>query len=169
MSAFSTTPDLTRRPRARIAFGDADMVRRSIYALSRGASPDKLDIVDRMVDQFFASLPFAASLGAMDAMELLDRIGVEGVRFPGELVLIRKVLFTLDGVLHDITGGEIRIDTIVTRAFVGRCLRRFGALPPPFTSADYWVLQKAALRYGLGWWAPQPMLGPAPPRPAVLR
>jgi ubiquinone biosynthesis protein len=173
---WALTGRLSREDRRSAAFliagmslRDADTVRRAIRALSRGAAPDKLEIIDRSVDQFFASLPFAASLGAMDAMELLDRIGVEGVRFPGELVLIRKVLFTLDGVLHDITGGEIRIDTIVTRDFVGRCLKRLGTLPPPFKPADYLALQKTALRYALGLWAPPRAASPAQPLPAALR
>ena len=86
-------------------------------------------------------------------MELLDQIGLEGVRFPASLVLIRKVMFTLDGVLHDITGGEVRMDTIVAREFVSRWMRRFGSVPSPLSLADYREAQKSALRYVSGMWA----------------
>jgi predicted unusual protein kinase regulating ubiquinone biosynthesis (AarF/ABC1/UbiB family) len=135
---------------------DSAGVRSTIHALSRGTAGDdgtNTAIIDRCVTEYFDELPFACSLGALDAMRLLDRIGVEGVRFSGSLVLIRKVMFTLDGVLHDITGGTVRIDTIVTREFLSRWLKKVGALPGPFTVADYLAVQRSALMYVTGLWS----------------
>lgn len=135
---------------------DSAGVRSAIHALSRGTAGDdgtNTAIIDRCVTEYFDELPFACSLGALDAMRLLDRIGVEGVRFSGSLVLIRKVMFTLDGVLHDITGGTVRIDTIVTREFLSRWLKKVGALPGPFTVADYLAVQRSALMYVTGLWS----------------
>jgi hypothetical protein len=100
-------------------------------------------------------MPFVYSPGAMDAMRLLDQIGVEGVRFPGALVLIRKVLFTLDGVLNDVAGHDVRIDTVVSRNFVSRWLRSPRSVPPPFQFADYLAAQRSALYYVSGLWSLQ--------------
>jgi hypothetical protein len=86
-------------------------------------------------------------------MRLLDTVGVRGVRFPASLVLIRKVLFTLDGVLHDIAGGDVRIDTIITRDFISRWIWQLGWLPGPFGFADFLEAQKTALLYAGGLWS----------------
>jgi ubiquinone biosynthesis protein len=135
---------------------DAAGVRASIHALSRSeASAQRHDgeIIDRTVEAFFKALPHACSLGAIDAMRLLDRIGVEGVRFPGALVLIRKVIFTLDGVLGDIAGDSVRIDTIVAREFLVRWIRQLGALPAPFGVRDLLAVQRSVFNYATGLWA----------------
>jgi hypothetical protein len=66
---------------------------------------------------------------------------------------MRKVLFTLDGVLNDIAGGEVRIDTVMTREFASRWLTRFGNPPPPFEVGDLLAMQKSAFYYATGLWA----------------
>jgi hypothetical protein len=86
-------------------------------------------------------------------MRLLDRIGIEGVRFPAALVLIRKVIFTLDGVLRDVAGEGVRIDTVVAREFMIRWMRQFGALPSPFGLADLLAVQRSFFCYATGLWA----------------
>jgi ubiquinone biosynthesis protein len=139
-----------------MTFRDAHGVRTAIHALNRGAEafqPWHTAVIDSVVDRFFDELPHACSLNAIDAMRLLDTIGLEGVRFPPELVLIRKVLFTLDGVLHDIAGGDVRIDAVVARDFLARLLKGLGRLPSPFTLADYLAMQASAWYYGTGFWA----------------
>jgi ubiquinone biosynthesis protein len=135
---------------------DAAGVRTAIHALSRSepaAVRKDAEIIDRCVANFFSELPHACSLGAIDAMRLLDRIGVEGVRFPAALVLIRKVIFTLDGVLCDIAGEGVRIDTTVAREFLLRWIRQFGALPAPFSLTDLLAVERSLFRYATGLWA----------------
>jgi ubiquinone biosynthesis protein len=149
-----------RRHVARMIIGmtlrDSGAVAAALKALSRpadGAGPASVDIIDRCVGQFFRELPHVCSLGALDAMRLLDRVGMEGVRFPVELVLIRKVLFTLDGVLRDIAGDDIRLDGIIAREFLSRLIVTRGSLPPPFKFEDYLAVQRSMLRYVTGLWA----------------
>jgi ubiquinone biosynthesis protein len=159
---WALTGRLTRTDRRYVArliimmtFRDASGVREAIHALSRAdtESESYRATIDRGVTRFFASLPFVYSPGALDAMRLLDQIGIEGVRFPAALVLIRKVLFTLDGVLNDISGGDVRIDTVVSREFIARCLRHPGSIPPPLQFADYLAAQRSALLYATGFWS----------------
>lgn len=135
---------------AAMTFRDAPGVREAIVALS---SPDDRPAISRFVAEFFGRLPIVCSLGAMDAMRLLDRIGMEGVRFPAALMLLRKVMFTLDGVLNDIAGESVRIDTVVAREFTERLLSGFGRVPPPLTFGDYLDVQLSALRYAAGLWS----------------
>lgn len=160
---WALTGRLNREERRHLArlmimmtFRDAAGVRAAIHALScgvPGARPGTAEIVDRCVDRFFKDLPHACALGAIDAMRLLDHIGAQGVRFSGSLVLIRKGLLTLDGVLRDVAGEDVRLDTVVTRDFVGRWLKRMGSLPGPFRLGDLFAVEKSALWYATGLWS----------------
>ncbi len=109
--------------------------------------------IDRRVRRFFRALPLVCSPGAMDAIRLLDQIGMEGVRFPGALVLIRKTLFTLEGVLQDVAGEDVRPDLIVAREFMARWLEGWGVLPDPLTVGDLLAMERSALFYGSGLWS----------------
>ncbi len=153
---WALTGRLTRDQRRHAArligamtFRDARGVCEAVVALS---GPGDREVVEKLVNEYFAALPVVCSLGAMDAMRLLDRIGMEGVRFPAALVLLRKVMFTLDGVLNDIAGESIRIDTVVAREFGERLLASWGRVPAPLTFKDYVGVQLSALRYAAGWW-----------------
>jgi predicted unusual protein kinase regulating ubiquinone biosynthesis (AarF/ABC1/UbiB family) len=139
-----------------MTFRDAAGVRAAIHGLCRnatGSQKDAVEIVDRCVGRFFKDLPHVCSLGAMDAMRLLDQIGMEGVRFPPSLVLIRKTLFTLEGVLRDVAGEEVRLDAVVARDFVARWLWRVGWLPGPFKLGDLLAIERSAFWYASGLWS----------------
>jgi ubiquinone biosynthesis protein len=160
---WALTGRLTRTERrqaarliAAMTLRDRNGVRDAVVALSRplpGTEPANLALIESAVKRYFQSLPHVCSLGAIDAMRLLDSLGMEGVRFPATLVLLRKVLFTLDGVLHDVAGGAVRMDTVIAREFSERALRNFGSVPPPFTLSDYLAVQRSAVAYALGFWA----------------
>lgn len=140
-----------------MTFRDSGGVRAAIHALSSGATASRQaadrEVIDRCVDRFFKDLPLVCSLGALDAMRLLDRIGLEGVRFPSSLVLIRKVMFTLDGVLRDVAGEEVRLDTVIARDFVARWVKRFGRVPAPFSYRDVVSIERSILWYATGLWS----------------
>jgi ubiquinone biosynthesis protein len=171
---WALTGRLSRNERRHLArliimmtFRDSTGVRAAIQALSSSAGcsgPEAAEIIDRCVDHFFKGLPHACSLGAIDAMRLLDGIGLEGVRFPGSLVLIRKVLFTLDGVLRDVAGQEVRLDAVVAREFLSRWFKQFGWLPAPFKLSDLLAVERSVLWYvsGLWSWAAKPAVAPPP-------
>lgn len=160
---WALTTRLSREQRRQLAllmikmtFRDVAGVRSAIYALAseaNGSDQSHTQIVDRCVKAYFEALPLACSLGALDAMRLLEQIGIEGVRFPGSLVLIRKSMFTLDGVLRDVVGDDVRIDTIVAGEFMSRWFKRAGSLPSPFSLADYFAVQRSALFYASGLWS----------------
>jgi len=92
--------------------------------------------IGRSVNQFFERLPAGHGPGVLDAMRLLDEIALEGVRFPAALFLFRKILFTLDGVLHDVAGPDVRIDHIIAREFLTRWVASFGVFYAPLVMKD---------------------------------
>ena len=45
--------------------------------------------------------------------------------------MLRKIVFTLDGVLFDVTRGEVRIDQVITGEFLTRWIASFGGFHAP--------------------------------------
>ena len=109
-------------------------VAQAIRALSRRA-PGR--IIERFVDRYFDALPTDQSPGALDAMRLLDQIAMGGATFPAPLFMFRKILFTLDGVLHDVVGSDVRIDNVMAREFITRWLASFGLFHTPLELRDF--------------------------------
>ncbi len=132
---------------AGMTFGDCDGVIAAIEALRLPGSQGQGSIA-RHVRRYLERLPAAASPGALDAMHLLDEIALEGVRFPPALFLFRKILFTLDAVLQDVAGGDVRIDDVVVGDFLSRWLSSLGLFHAPLEWRDLAVLPCSAMILG---------------------
>ena len=102
-------------------------------------------LIENHVNRFFAQLPPDRAPDVLDAMTLLDDLVLKGVSFPSALFLFRKVLFTLDGVLHDVAGGAVRIDQVIAYEFLTRCIGSFGVFHEPLNVKDLWPLLQALL------------------------
>jgi ubiquinone biosynthesis protein len=127
-----------------------DGVRRAIRDLSLSAdrrNHSRLKAIDGCVTQFFEQLPSGASTGMLDAMRLLDRIALEGVHFPPPLFLFRKIVLTLDGVLYDVAGPDVRIDEVIAREFLTRCAASLGLFHAPLEWKDFAAIEWNALLY----------------------
>ena len=127
-----------------------DGVRQAIRDL--GLSADRrnharLGVIDGCVHAFFEQLPPDASPGTLDAMRLLDRIALEGVHFPPPLFLFRKIVLTLDGVLYDVAGPDVRIDEVIAREFLTRCAASLGLFHAPLRWKDFAAIEWNALLY----------------------
>jgi predicted unusual protein kinase regulating ubiquinone biosynthesis (AarF/ABC1/UbiB family) len=123
-------------------------VRDAILALrrpgrARGRTGER--IIGRTVDRFFRELPPGRDPGMLDGMRLLDEIAMQGVHFDAALFLFRKSLFTLDGVLNDIAGPEIRMDVIIARQFLTRWAASFGLMYSPLRMRDVLSVEWSAL------------------------
>lgn len=128
-------------------FRNADGVCEAIEALSRkDGNPERVKMIRAHVDELFQRVR-GRGPGVMDAMMLLDEIALEGVRFPGALFLFRKVLFTLEGVLHDVTGHPVEIDEVIVREFLARAISSGGLFHAPLKSRDFATIQREALCY----------------------
>jgi len=110
----------------------------AIEALAKSEQNPKALIrqhVTRLFEEF-------ESPGVLQAMMLLDELALEGVRFPPALFLFRKVLFTLDGVLHDVAGHDVRIDHVIAREFLTRAAASLGWFHAPLKGSDFAVLAR---------------------------
>jgi ubiquinone biosynthesis protein len=131
-----------------------DGVRAAIRALRRPGPGRRAAgrIIDRAVDRFFAGLPEDRAPGVLDAMRLLDEAALHGVPFTAPLFLFRKSLFTLDGVLQDIAGHEVRMDHAILRHFLTRWAASFGLIHAPLDWRDFLTMEWNALLYPVRAW-----------------
>lgn len=129
-----------------------EAVIQSITALRRPGPPRGADrIIACEVGDFFERLPDGHTPGVLDAMRLLDEIALQGVRFEPTLFLFRKSLFTLDGVLEDVAGSEVRMDEVMTRHFLTRWASSFGLFYSPLAFRDVVSLEWNAMLYPARW------------------
>jgi ubiquinone biosynthesis protein len=130
-----------------------DGVCAAIDALSRrDRQPGRAAVIRAHVERLFERFRGGKSPGVLDAMMLLDQIALEGVRFPAALFLFRKVLFTLEGVLHDVAGHEVRIDQVILREFLARAVASLGLFHAPLRRGDFVTIQREALYYPVRRW-----------------
>ncbi|MGH2543785.1 MAG: AarF/UbiB family protein [Ardenticatenaceae bacterium] len=100
-----------------VALRDERRIFDAIAALSEDdlrADATRASIVRGHVARFFDRFALLEVPGFAEVMTLLDGIAFSGVRFPAELLMFRKVLFTLEGVLHDVA-PDIKIDLVLAR------------------------------------------------------
>ena len=96
----------------------------------------KATLVRGLVAHFFSRLSPLTPPGFAQVMTLLDGLAFGGIRFPAELLMFRKALFTLEGVLHDVA-PEVQMDLVLAR-YALRLLRREAParLLRPFTDSS---------------------------------
>lgn len=115
--------------------------------VERGArSPDRLRQIEKSVARFFRNLGDAP--GTLDAMELLDQLALKGVRFPAPLALFRKVIFTLEGVMFDVAGYDVRMDYFMARDYLTRWIASFGMFMAPLSLRDWIAVEGSAIKFG---------------------
>ena len=129
---------------------NAEGVREAVRGLRKAGAGGRAAgrIIDRAVEGFFAALPPGRTPGVLDAMHLLDEIALQGIHFDAPLFLFRKSLLTLDGVLGDVAGEEVRMDVVMVRHFLTRWAASLGLLYAPLRLPDFLRLEWGALRYG---------------------
>jgi ubiquinone biosynthesis protein len=148
---WALTESLTRDDRRHVAMlalmlglRDPVGVCGEIEALALGRlSPAHRRFMRDQVNGFIGQLPFSRLPGSMDAMCLLDRLALEGIRFPSGLMMFRKMLFTLDGILHDIAAPGLRMDLVLARHLLARS---------PLSLIDWIGVEASALLYGGRLW-----------------
>jgi len=137
------------------ALRDPDGICRQIQAISRGGVKRKASqtkMVRECVNAFIERLPLTRVPGATDTLELLENIAFKGVRLPAPLIMLRKVLFTLDGVQHDIGGPEINMLAVLARYATPRWLTSWSAFGAPLSLRDWLAVQSSTLSYGKRMW-----------------
>ena len=115
------------------------------------ASPQG-QIISEAVTRFIDELPVTHLPSGVDAMRLLERVAFKGVKFPAPLIMLSKVMFTLDGVLADIGGSDASMGFGITRHVAEHWLSHRKAFRSPLMSKDLITLQCSALLYTTRLW-----------------
>jgi ubiquinone biosynthesis protein len=110
----------------------------------RSTSP-KGKMVGQFVATFLGELPVVPS--GVDAMLLLERLAMKGVKFPGPLIMLSKVMFTLDGILGDIGGFDSGLGFAIARHVAQHWISNRKEFRSPLRTRDWVTLQCSALLY----------------------
>ena len=117
----------------------------------RSASP-RGQMIAEAITRFLDELPITHLPSGVDAMRLLERIAFKGVKFPAPLIMLSKVMFTLDGVLADIGGSDTGMGFSLSRHIAQHWLSHRKAFRSPLMSKDLITLQCSALLYTTRLW-----------------
>lgn len=103
---------------------DPAIVRSAVQALA--AEPIAQERLDAVIDVALRQLVRGQPLGVAWLTGLLDEAALEAkARFPAELLLFRKSLYTASGVVRDVA-PELSLDGVLMMSFVRRLMREWG-------------------------------------------
>ena len=114
-------------------------------------SSRRTEVIRDRVRRFLDALPLTHLPSATDAMQLLEEVAFQGIRFPAPLIMLSKVLFTLDGILEDIGGDRASMGVVIAR-HITRRLTAPATFASPLTTADWIMVQCSALLCGGRLW-----------------
>lgn len=109
-------------------------------------------LVYELVTGFLDELPMKRLPSGADAMRLLEAIALKGIKFPAPLIMLSKVMFTLDGILTDIRGADTGMGFTMARHVAQHWLRDRAAFRSPLLTRDWITLQCSALLYTSRLW-----------------
>jgi ubiquinone biosynthesis protein len=116
----------------------------------RGNSP-RGQMISESVKRFLDELPVVRLPSGADAMLLLERLAMNGVKFPGPLIMLSKVMFTLDGILGDV-GGSGSMGFTIARHVAQHWIKNRKEFRSPLMTRDWITLQCSALLYTSRLW-----------------
>ena len=109
-------------------------------------------MVHKVASEFLGALQPTYLPSAADAMRLLERVAMKGLRFPASLIILSKVMFTLEGILSDIVGADTGLGLTIARRVARHWLTNRTAFRSPLRTRDWLTLQCSALLYTSRLW-----------------
>jgi len=109
-------------------------------------------MIRQSVAEFLGEIPPSNLPSAADAMRLLERVAMKGIKFPASLIMLSKVMFTLEGILADIVGADTGMGLAIARRVARRWLGNRAAFRSPLRTRDWLTLQCSALLYTSRLW-----------------
>ena len=133
-----------------VSLRDPVGTRKAILALTQQRTPaasPRETMIGEIVTRFLDGLPARYLPGGVDAMRLLERVALRGVKFPGSLIILSKVVVTLDGLLGDIGGGQRGMSLALARHVAEHWIANRQEFRSPLLTRDWITLQCSALLY----------------------
>ena len=123
--------------------------------LPASIKPAQARIIRSRIAEFLDAMPATYLPSAADAMRLLERVAVGGVKFPSSLIMLSKVMFTLDGVIADIVRSDTDMGLTIARHVALHWLDNASEFRSPLRKRDWVTLQCSAIlflsRIGIRW------------------
>jgi ubiquinone biosynthesis protein len=126
-----------------------------ILALSQHPIRETSSLARRVrdsVNKFLDQMPAARMPTGADSMRVLERVAVQGVKFPSSLIMLSKVMFTLEGILGDIVGSDTGMGFTIARHVVQHWIANRSAFRSPLRTRDWLALQFSAMLYTSRVW-----------------
>ncbi len=117
----------------------------------RTTSAQGLTIREAIV-HFLEELPAKRLPSGADAMRLLERVALKGIRFPGSLIMLSKVMFTLDGIVDAIAGPDAGSGLALAGQVARHWLTHRATFRSPLRTRDWMMLQCSVLLYPSRLW-----------------
>ncbi|MGD1078318.1 MAG: AarF/UbiB family protein [Candidatus Sulfotelmatobacter sp.] len=108
--------------------------------------------VRESVTKFLDAMPPSRMASGADAMRLLERVALQGVKFPSSLIMLSKVMFTLEGILGDIVGSDTGMGFTIARHVAQHWIANRSAFRSPLRTGDWLALQFSAMLYTSRVW-----------------
>jgi ubiquinone biosynthesis protein len=127
----------------------------AIVALSQRrvqATSPRSRMIGEIVTRFLDGMPVQHLPSGVDAMRLLERVALKGVKFPGALIMLSKVMVTLDGILGDIGGGDTGMTFTIARDIAEHWIANREEFRSPLLTRDWITLQCSAVLYPSRIW-----------------
>ena len=140
---------------AMVGLRDAVGTRNEVLALTQQkirSSSARGQAIGDTVRHFLDELPATSWPSMVDVMRLLERLAMTGVRFPVSLIMLSKVMFTLDGILGDIAGADTDMGAAIVRHMVKHWITDRKAFRSPLAVKDWVTLQCSSLLYTPRLW-----------------
>ena len=140
---------------AMVGLRDAVGTRNEVFALTQQkirSSSARGRAIGDTVRHFLDELPATSWPSMVDVMVLLERLAMIGVRFPASLIMLSKVMFTLDGILGDIAGADNEMGAAIVRHMVKHWITDRKAFRSPLAVKDWVTLQCSSLLYTPRLW-----------------
>jgi len=109
-------------------------------------------VISGAVKEFIDELPVTHMPGMVDVLRLLESLAMKDVRFLGSLIMLSKVLFTLEGILRDIGGPDGGSSLALVGQFAQHWRKDRQAFRSPLQAKDWVTLQCSALLYTTRLW-----------------
>jgi len=153
---WALTERLTRKQRKSVVklvllmmLRDADGMEKAIGELCQLDAKDRTQVhnIRKHIDGLLDTLPLTQLPGPMDTMHLLDQIALEGIRFPAALLMFRKAAFTLEGVVEDVAGTRVRLDSLIANHSLANWKGTVACLFSLLSARDWVALDWSALTF----------------------
>ncbi|HEX6824031.1 MAG TPA: AarF/UbiB family protein [Candidatus Sulfotelmatobacter sp.] len=141
-----------------VTLRDPSGVLHEITALAQHGHRGRLRLsrtIRQVITEFLDRIPTSSLPSVADAMRLLENIAMAGTKFPASLIMLSKVMFTLEGILGDLVGADSALGITVARHIAMHWVRHRSEFRLPLVKRDWITLQCSALllvsRLGIQW------------------